>query len=484
MRLVCPETACFGRPECCFFSLPPPWLKLRGCLLFTHLRLGEWILANKTWPTTGLFSQASQLPWRDFTWFGDATLAIVYRALGLSAVPALGMVYRVVLAVITFFLASGSRDGLWIPVIISGLAQYLLYGVGPVGVGTSAAFFGVALLALLLSRNTGKLQPLFWLPLLFLFWANLDLGFVYGIAPLVIFLVTLGIKEISSKIRAASFAGRASGIPLGTAALVGVACFVASLLSPYGYHAYSAFFSIQSSPANEYLFAHTAMSFHRPEDYLLLLLRMAAFLCLGLRRSYDLFLILVLIGSTALAFRAQGNNWLATLAGVAVIADSLPETNVEAVLQVRRRWFLLPGTISLAAVLLAWLALVPRDRQVLISRVAAEFPMGACDYIRGRQVPAPLFNSYTCGSFLAWYLPEYPVAIDARRGLYPDDLETGYFKVTRVLIPYQSLAPMKDARTLLLDKQNVMADTLRMLPGFQVAYEDKISIVLLQQWRD
>jgi hypothetical protein len=83
-----------------------------------------------------------QLPWRDFTWFGDATLAIVYRALGLSAVPALWMVYRVGLAAITFFLASGSRDRLWIPLIISRLAQYLLYGVGPVGVRTSATFFG------------------------------------------------------------------------------------------------------------------------------------------------------------------------------------------------------------------------------------------------------------------------------------------------------------------------------------------------------
>jgi len=134
--------------------------------------------------------------------------------------------------------------------------------------------------------------------------------------------------------------------------------------------------------------------------------------------------------------------------------------------------------------LVSWLVLVPRDRQVLLSRLVADFPVGACDYIRKHQAPLPLFNNYAWGGFLAWYLPEYPVAIDGRVGLYPDDLETDYFKVMKVLIPYQRLAPMEDARTLLLDKQNVMGDALRTLPGFQVAYEDNISIVLLQEKRE
>jgi hypothetical protein len=116
----------------------------------------------------------------------------------------------------------------------------------------------------------------------------------------------------------------------------------------------------------------------------------------------------------------------------------------------------------LAAVVLLWLVLVPHNRQVLLSRVAADFPVGACNYIRQHQAPALLFNSYAWGSFLTWYLPEYPVAIDARRELYPDDLETEYCKVMKVLI--RCLAPMKDGRTLLLDKQNVMADALRTLP--------------------
>jgi hypothetical protein len=452
--------------------------------VWLHLRVGEWILANKTWPTTGLFSQASELVWRDFNWFADATLAMLYRVLGLSAVPALWMLYRMTLAAITFFLAGGSRQSFWVPAIVSMGAQYLLYDVSAVGAGTSAVLFGIVLLVLVVSRNNGKWRKLFWLPLLFLFWPNLDLGFVYGFGLFVLYLASLAIEGAISRTGANWFAKPGTETPLATATLVGVACLVASLLSPYGYQGFATFFAVQSSPANQYLFDHTAMTFHRPQDYVLLLLSMAAFLSLGLRRSRDLFLISIVIGCTGLSFRAQGDTWLATLAAVAAIGQSVPQTKSDALPQIGRRWFLVPATVSLAVLLLSWLVLVPRDRQLLLGRLSADFPVGACDYIRTHQSPVPLFNSYAWGGFLAWYLPEYPVAIDARRGLYPDDLETDYFKVMKVLIPYQALAPMKDARTLLLDKQTVMAEALRTLPGFQVAFEDNISIVLLQERRE
>jgi len=136
--------------------------------------------------------------------------------------------------------------------------------------------------------------------------------------------------------------------------------------------------------------------------------------------------------------------------------------------------------VTIAVVFLAFALWVPRERDVLMTRIAENYPVRACDYIRQHQLPAPLFNPYGWGSFLTWYLPEYPVAIDGRRGLYPDEEEINYFKVMLAEVPYQSLPPMKLARTLLLDKEGVMGEALRGLPGFHVAYEDRISIVLLR----
>jgi len=135
--------------------------------------------------------------------------------------------------------------------------------------------------------------------------------------------------------------------------------------------------------------------------------------------------------------------------------------------------------VSLGLVVLLYGLLVPRDRNALLGRMAENLPVRACDYIREQQLPAPIFNTQTWGGFLTWYLPEYPVAIDGRRALYPDKWETDYFRVMKVLAPYQDFAPMIQARTLLLYKQSVMGDALRNLAGFRVAYEDNLAVVLV-----
>jgi hypothetical protein len=85
------------------------------------------------------------------------------------------------------------------------------------------------------------------------------------------------------------------------------------------------------------------------------------------------------------------------------------------------------------------------------------------------------------GSFLTWYLPEYPVAIDFRRGLYLEEEEIAYFQVMNAELPYQSLPSLERAGTLLLEKGTVMAEALASMPGFHVAYQDDISVVLVRE---
>jgi hypothetical protein len=443
-----------------------------------HLRAGSWILTNKSWPATGLFSQAANFPWQDCNWAPDAVIGLAYRVLGLSAVVGLWMVYRLVLAAVTFLLAGGSRENFWFPAGLSVVAQYLLFGLGPVGAGNSAIFFAVELFVLVQSRITGQFRRLFWLPLLFVLWANCDLGFVYGVALLVLFVAAAStVEKIVRK------GEPAYEINLGTVAGVSGACLLATLLTPYGYHAYSTFLAIQTSPANRYIFEYTAMTFHLPQDYVLLLLTMTAFLAMGLRRSRDLFLLSALVLCAALSFYAQGGNWLVVLAAVGAIGNQFSrEGAVQAEKQAEpRNWFLLPAAVSLGVVVLLYGLLVPRDPSVLMDRIARNLPVRACDFIRQHQLPAPLFNTQTWGSFLTWYLPEYPVAIDGRRGLYPDYWETDYFRVMKVLAPYQSFSPLLQARTLLLYNHSMMGDALRSAPGFQVAYQDDMALVLVHQ---
>jgi hypothetical protein len=454
-------------------------LSLQNPEIWGHLRIGTWILQNEAWPHTGIFSQAANHPWRDFSWGYDALLASGYRLLGFRVIPGCLMGFRVALAVTAFFLAGGQRN-FWSAVLLSGIAQYILAApnIGPLEV--SIIFFGIELLILLNAAKTVDRKILFILPVLFLFWASLDTGFVYGIGLYILFLMALALMQ--------GFAGKWQWtsrvkIPVGTATVAGTLCVIASLATPYGYHAYPAFLTSQNSAVNVYLADYGAMRFHQPQDYVLLLLAMTAFVGLGVRRrGFDFFQTAALVGCMALAFHAQRDSWLLVLAATAVIGDIIGRSKE---LSSQRSLYLMPHGItallaSIVLVLIAFEIWVPRKRELLLDEVAKWYPARASAHIRQHGLPTPLFNSYAWGSFLVWYLPEYPVAIDGRRGLYPDDEAVNYFKVMKADMPYQEYPPLRFARTLLLDKTEVMAEALRELPGFQVAYEDEISLVLIQ----
>ncbi len=454
--------------------------------IWGHLRLGSWILQNRSWPEFGLFSQAHKTPWRDFNWGYDLLVAITYRLLGLRAVPALLMLFRVALAAVSFFLAGGWRN-FWSAVALSAIAQYVLAGMGPDAVCVSVILFAIELFLLCDARNSKNLGQSYFLPVLFFFWANLDIGFIYGIALYILFLLSLAFEHLGRAGNWRRLQKPNAAMPLGSAAIVGMACVLASLLNPCGYHAYSDFFAFQTSVVNSYLPGYASMTFHQPQDYVLMLLAMTAFLFFGIRRDGDLFQFGLLVGCSALAFHSQRDNWLLALAAVTCIGQAIPQRNAESPAEHTQLWkrqTLIAVAASLVLGCLPFALRVPCQREALLAKIATRYPVRASDFIRQHQLPAPLFNSYAWGGFLTWYLPELTVAIDSRRGLYPEQEETDYFKAMKADIPYQAFPPMRLARTLLFEKPGVMGEALRDLPGFQVAYEDEISIVLLQQRKE
>ena len=459
---------------------------LRDPEIWGHLRIGTWILEHRSLPDSGLFSQASGLPWRDLSWGFDTLVALLYRVVGLRTLPPLQVCFRVALAIVTFLVAGGWRN-FWSAAVLSAGAQYILFSIRPFATYVSLTFLGVELLLLLDARESGKLRALFALPLLLFLWANLDLGFVYGVVLYVLFLAVLLIEAWDKSSQSRWFDHSAVKISLPTAAGIGGACLIAGCFTPNTFHAYASFFAGEFSRVNPSLPGYTAMGFRQPQDYALMLLAMTAFLSLGLLRSRDIFLAGVLCGSTALAFYAQRDSWLLTLASVAVVGHVFLRKGGN--LQPGRwflwdwRYFALVGA-ALALTFFVFVIRVPRKPDVLLSKAAEKLPVHAADYLRQHPAPAPLFNSYLWGGFLTWYLPEYPVAIDARRGLYPEDQEVDYFKFMNAEIPFRDFPPMKDARTVLLDKTSVMGEALRGVRGFQVLYEDDISIVYSQEIKE
>lgn len=445
--------------------------------IWWHLSSGLWMLQHHAFPHSGLFSQSASLPWIAPSWGYDLLLAVVYKLVGLRAIPLLLILLRAGLAVVTFLLAGGLRGKLWLAVGLSAVAQYIL-GAMPPGPGYfSTLLFGIQLLLLLKARRTGSYRPLRSLPLLFLLWANLHVQFVYGVLLLLWFAATVACERLFR-------VSEEHPLDVGAVLKIAGASLVATILTPYLYRTYSVFFATTFSSANQYLPEFRALGFRQPQDYLLLLLAMSAFLTLGLRRSRDVFQIGLLAGCLGLSFYAQRDIWLVALASLVVIGGAVttaPASDVALVRLSVRREVWIAACASFAILMMAAFVRLPRTDEALVAKAGASYPVAACDYVREHRLAQPLFNAYEWGGFLTWYLPEYPVAIDGRVDLYGGDTVAEYSKVMNADVPYTEYPAVAGAHTILLPKNAIMAAGLSSVPIFKIAYSDDISIVLTRR---
>ncbi len=448
-----------------------------------HLRVGIGIVENHALPHSGLYSQASALPWMPSSWLYDILIAAGYRAADLHIVPLLAMACKTALAVVTFVLAGGLRGRFWPAVALSAIAQCVLVNLQPLPLYCSVLLFAVELLLLMDCRRTASARALYWLPLLFLLWSNLDAQFVVGIFALLLFAAVILIETWGAR-AGIGWLERSAEPPLNMIGAATAAALLATFLTPYGWNMYGVFFARMTSAANSYFPDFQALRFRSPQDYVLLVLVAAGFLALGMRHSRDLFQIALLLLCTFASFRAQRDVWLGTLAGLAILADALPGATLSAGEESSRSSVAqLLSAAGLACLLLTAAAAIhlPRGRKAMLAEIGEGYPVAAADYIREHHLPQPLFNAFPWGGFLTWYLPEYPVAIDGRTELYGDEFNIEYAKVMNAEAHFSTFPALSAAGTLLLQKSSLMATALATVPGFNVAYSDNVAVVLVRE---
>lgn len=444
-----------------------------------HLRVGMGILQTHAVPHSGLYSQASTMPWMASSWLYDLVVAAGYRMMGLRIVLLVAVLFKFALALVVFLQAAGLRGRLWTAIVLSLVAQYILGDLQPLPLYCSVLALAIELALLMECRRVGSVRLLYWLPWLFLVWANVDVQFVYGVVTLLLFAATCCFDAWVSQ-PAILPAAPLSTPSLKQVEIVTGASLAATLITPYSWNLYATFLSQTTSAASSYFAGYQSLRFRAPQDYALLLLIMAAFLALGMRRSRDPFQIGLLVLVTMLAFRSQINLWLPTLAAIAIVSNAIPAREASrARISVWR--CALSGVAGLVITILAWRSYGPVSDKAVLARIGTGFPVAAADYIREKHLPQPLFNSYPWGGFLTWYLPEYPVATDGRSELYGEDFDIQYAKVMNAEANYSTFPPFNRARTILLERNSLMGKALPGVAGFSVAYADDVAVVLLRQ---
>jgi hypothetical protein len=229
-----------------------------------------------------------------------------------------------------------------------------------------------------------------------------------------------------------------------------------------------------------------SMAFRTPIDFVALLFVMGSMAVLGLRRRCDLFQLSAIGLAMALGFRFPRDFWVLTLCCVAALADALgrPEQSEDSLLSADL-WLGQVAAVIVGIILVLAVMGAPSDVKTLVAKSKANFPVAACDAIRSAPLPGPMFNSYEWGGFLAWYLPEQPVVIDSRLGLYGDERNEKFFSLMEGTTRVEEDPGFMRAKTLLLKTNSALTEALLNFPQlstqFRVVYRDASAMVFVRR---
>src|SRR5215475_614062 len=157
-----------------------------------HLRAGQWILSNHTVPFTDQFSKYgldNRIAWYDYSWLFDIFFALLYKAFGLLGFAYLEVAVRVAVPIFLYRMASRLGLGFWPSALLTALGAYSLTSIYAPRPGMfTIIFFILELQILFCALQTKRYGAIYWLPLLFWFWANIHIQFIHGLIVLGVFV--------------------------------------------------------------------------------------------------------------------------------------------------------------------------------------------------------------------------------------------------------------------------------------------------------
>ena len=447
-----------------------------------HLKVGDWILRYSAIPHTGILSRSAiARPWVAYSWGYEVLLSFFYSWFGLLGIGILAAALTVGIGAAVYGMLQRLSGRFWLSVILAGVtcASFLFNGA-PRPVFFSMILFCVILTLLLEAQRTARVQLLYWLPPVFLVWANFHIQFIYGLFTVCLFVgVHLSLQLLPTLKIHLNFLlpSKLPAIPL---VVILALCGLATILGPNTYHPY--FVVLAYTKAK---FAYKVISELQPlpfrlwSNFLELFLAAAGFYAVGWQKKIDAFKLALLAIASVVAFRTMRDAWFIVFPAAACIAD-LPAPETSARRGESWRDFAL---VAAATVLLLFLA-APFARfstRELDRAVSDNFPVDAVNFLRRSSFSGPLYNNLNWGGFLMWYLPELPVAIDGRNDLYGDQLDELFYNSESAGPSYESDPYLADAGLVILESRIPLSKILTIDPRFRLVYQDQIATVYVRR---
>ena len=439
-----------------------------------HLKSGEYILHNHTFPTTDPFS---------FTFYGQhwivhgwLTTALFYLVQSRFGFGALIFLFALLVTLTFWFVYRRCHAQRF----VTGFA--ILLGVLSVStnIGVRPRVFtllltSVFLLVLERGRRLWILIPLTAL------WANLHGGFFFGPAFIALAIVGLVLDKWFGDVDVDLWPR------LRVMGLVLVGSVLAIVVNPYGVEMlFVPIRVLQTTVYKEVVVDWLSPDFHRPEvfPFLLLFLLTTVALALSPVRPKPSELLLF-IATLYLSFNSQRNIAIFALVAVPLFANYAQHwLNANEL----RRFFqdsLLARGSPFALVLLLPLILFAVK---LKSTVYGEFrqqtmdvPIHAVEFLKEKQLTGNTITEPNIWSnYLLWALPSNPIFIDGR-DVYTEQFTREYLNITNGRSDWHEAFDRYAIRVAIVGPRSLLARKLRAANDWQEVYQDEMAVVFARR---
>jgi hypothetical protein len=448
-----------------------------------HLKAGELIVTQHAVPRVDPFTFTyAGGPWIAHEWLAEALIYLLVRAGGyglalvaftLSPLAALLLVYRQCRAI-------GAPTRLALP--LTSLTALMIAPYTTVRPQVLSWLFFAALFAALAEFRAGRIRRLWWLPGLFVLWANIHLSFDIGLALLGLFVTSSACERILLH-RPVSL--------LQPLLLLATSC-PAACLNPYGPRLLLV--PLQYLPLQQEVIVPLRLAEWLPPDFHQLVFAplLAALLLLlttGIvPRRLDLWRLGLELATAALALLAVRYIPIfavafAPLAGVA-ICDRWPQPATSGL---RRgstapqavHWLLLSLLLAAAA---AGMRPGPASQLRRIpSPSPVQMPVQAVDFIEHQAPGARIFNQYDWGGYLIYRLwPGSRPFIDGRAEMFSPQILRDYVSIYNVQPGWERLLDQYGVTLVIVRKNSALAGALEVTPRWHLASSDQLADVYIR----
>ena len=444
--------------------------------IWWHLAAGDWILQHRAFPHTDPFSAyGAGRPWVAYSWVFEVTAAWLVAHLGLIGLVALQSALSAAIVFALQKLIFRVVPDFMISVALTTIAVIAMDPIfAPRPWLATILFFILVLNVVLQVREEFNHRHLWWLPLIFLVWANIHTQFVYGLFLLLLATAEAWWNWLNDRFSVLNRTARNAW----TIAALG--CVAATLVNPYFISVYKTAYELGTQPAVSDLIAELqSIAFRAPSDYLLLAIGLAAVAALAWRREDRPFPWVLLLWAMVSSFRMRRDVWMMAVVGTATIAPALRSISLLPAPRSKLQSFY---SALGAGLLLAFFCGRPSlSPQRLQAEVAEHYPAAAVKVIEARAIPGPLFNTYNWGGYLIWSLPRLPVSMDGR------SLLQGTPRLQRSLDTWhghrswESDPELQNANLIIGPQDQPLCALLRRDSRYELIYEDKVASVFVKR---